>query len=287
MNLLDLLALASLLACGVAGAVIMARAMAQAALDPTRRCVVCGQPAATLTSFICPGCESDVRQRGLRGRRGRTPAGVLAGASAILLLVLLLAAIVMLALPPSQTQERAVRMDIGFSPTAWMRPKPFNSVQATLVGAGAPDEPLRGQLWLDLVFEDASWSTLEISLPSRQTKIYPLNGGPGRDAGKLDRPLVQRWMKESGAAESPQREQCLDEILPNIERLINTGEFPRQSLTTRSSIMMGGSGGSGHRSLNRTTAFQLGLWPMVFVALLWLALSPRGRRRDAVEAPVA
>jgi hypothetical protein len=72
---LNLIALAVLAAAPVAAVLLMRRYLpaTRASRDPV--CLRCGQPAAALTSFTCPGCGHDVREAGLGRVRGRTPLG--------------------------------------------------------------------------------------------------------------------------------------------------------------------------------------------------------------------
>lgn len=259
------------------GAWITLRAMRCAAEEIEPRCALCGKPGEMLTSFQCPGCGHDVRERGLIVRRGRTPAAVMFIACALALLITVAAAIgTALSQRGGIPPVFSFSVQVGFSPTAWL-PQKFRTVQVTATGIRRENGYRRGRAWLDLELPDGAISTMELDLATRAARITPADGNRPFDSGPLDRKLLERWMDESGIEQSDSRQRYLDEFEPMLAEVINQGTLPRHPMEVmKTAIMVGGGGGASVESAREQWQLTAIIAPLAWLVLTWLILS-RGR----------
>ena len=265
------------------GAFLINRAMRRAGEHVDPSCAVCGQAGKTFTSFQCPGCGHDVRERGLIVRRGRTPAGVLFVACTLALVVTVAAAIGLAVisqngwLPP----VHSFSVQVGFSPTAWL-PQKFRSIEVTTTGLWRETGFRQGRAWLDLKLPDGAISTMEIDLANHSARIVPADGGKPVDAGTLDRNLLERWMDESGVAASDARRRYLDEFIPLLKVTTDDGTLPRHPMEVmKTAIMVGGGGGATVDAPREQWQLIAITAPLVWLAVSALVLSCRPKRGAA------
>jgi len=258
------------------GAWLTLRAMRRAADQVDPRCALCGQPGASLTSFRCPGCGHDVRERGLIVRRGRSPMAILCIACAVALVVAFLTGLAMSligsrnSVPPIYSFS----LQVGFAPTAWL-PQKFSTIDVTATGRRSEAGFHQGRAWLDLKLPDGAISTLEVDLASYAARLTPVGGKPA-DAGMFDRPLLEKWMDRAGVPDGAARRRYLDEFAPLVKGVMDEGTLPQHHMEVmKTALMVGGGGGASVEPPRGQWQFIAIGAPLVWLALTWGVLSTR------------
>ena len=190
--LFSVIALVTLAAAPLAAIVLMRRYLPKtgAARDPV--CLRCGQPAAALVSFTCPGCGHDVREAGLGRVRGRTPLGtfwLLVVMTCVYLIAAQVAvAMAMRAAPQVYRSSRNISLRVS-SPQV-------HAVELYLETAGPDDSHAAGTINGEL-YATGGIVLLEADVPSLRWRLTDVDGNVLDAGDRLDGDVVYKWLERA------------------------------------------------------------------------------------------
>ena len=279
---LNLVALATLAAALLAGALLLRRYLPRAPAAPGPVCLRCGTPAAALTNFTCPGCGTDVRDAGLGQRNGASPLRpfwtVVAYTCLFVFLSIPLAALVYEALPTVHTAALYSAMTVS-SPE-------IHGVELYLKGRGPDEHSMRHTLTGDL-YATGGVVTLEAALPEGNWRLVDLSGRQ-LDAGqRLNGQTVYRWLERAGVdITQPVARSDAGHVAGAIGNLTRTRlEMPSVHVGALSLSYSSSAGGfSGVRPNDRALPVLVIGLSAAWLAGLWLVLAGATARRERAAA---
>jgi hypothetical protein len=249
-------------------------------------CLRCGTPAASLTSFVCPGCGHDVREAGVGPRRRRSPIALFWGVVSYTCAFLAIAAILSNVLSDSLPRVYSVARNTSITVSS----PEIRGVELSFEGSGRDEASVGGTVSGEL-YGRAAPVILEVDRPSLRWRLLDL-WGKQLDAGaRADGKVVYRWMELAGApTESAVAHSDAAHIADALAQLVGTKlEMPPVPGTGRA-LGLSYSAASGGGSSNVPDP----RWPPLLVigaSALWLLgvyliLMPRGAGgRGAPAAP--
>ena len=262
---LQIIALIVLGAAPLAAVALMRRYLPRAgtARDPV--CLRCGQPAAALTSFACPGCGHDVREAGLGRVRGRTPLGTFWLLVAFTCIYLVAAQVgitmAMNAAPQVYRSSRNVSMRVS-SPQV-------HAVELYLDASGPDDSHAAGSITGEL-YAAGGIILLEAGVPSLRWRLTDVDGD-ALDAGdRLDGSTVYKWLQRGGVpTDTPVAHSDANQIANYLGQLARTKlEMPPVPGTGRALSLSYSASSGGGSSRETDQRWRPGL--VVAACVLWL-----------------
>ena len=278
---LNWIALGALAAAPAAAMLLMRRYLPAAAATRDPVCLRCGQPAAALTSFTCPGCGHDVREAGLGRVRGRTPLGtfwlLVVFTCAYLIAAQVLIPVALRSAPQVYQSSRNVSMRVS-SPAV-------HAVELYLESRGPDDSHAAGSITGEL-YATGGIVLLEADVPSLRWRLLDPDGKALEAGDRLDGAVVYKWLGRVGVpTDTPVAHSDANQVANYLGQLARTRlEMPPVPGTGRAlslSYSATSSGGSSRQTDPRwRPALVIAatfLW-LVCVWLILLARIPRGPR---------
>lgn len=191
--MLDLLAFAVLLVSLAAGLWLLYRWLPREGVNDDIVCVACGAPAAELVSFVCTGCQRDVREKGLAPRRAKPLTGTFWRVLIFSLLMVILSMVLFVIL------SSVFPVDVSYSGTALLRPanEAYASIALQVQARGQKSRAPHGLVSAELFMLDGRSVMLEVDYPQSRGRIIGANGELVLTEAPFNENLILRLMEEA------------------------------------------------------------------------------------------
>lgn len=281
----NLAALATMGLAAIGAAVLLRRYLPRADLALRPVCTRCGTAGAALKSFVCPGCNHDVREAGLgppRGRSRLTPFwSFVAFTTAFLVAAVVLSGVVLSAMPNIHKVSRNTTMHLA-SPEVH-----GHGVELNVEGLVDDKEVVHGRLSGEL-YSVGGIVSLDLQTPSMNWRLLD-DAGNQLEAGQgLNRDMIFKWLSHAGL-DVTQPIVVFDaiQIAVRIEQLVGVKIPMPPPPAVIASYSSSSGGSSSNQPDERNLPYLVVAWSGIWLAGVWLVLRSSGAARGRTEPRAA